>query len=307
MQLTLSLLVVAMAVCLSVSASAVPSPPNSAVQVYVEYQSINQGSWTPMTGPGTVSGTAVASPDGSLGNQSYAEGLVEFPSSFAGRLGSKSTISGSYPGFDPPFGLFASANSYTDSHWTVISNTLAVGTPVDLVLNAHFDGALYTGEWFGAGPGDVYATASAHWDYYKDNSFGEHFSGDISLDDNNGVNKSGDWDTYGSWISSLGSNENSVSGSVDAPWTIHLTVGEGVRLYMGLSTYCGAVGPYEVMASSNFSNTGYIQVTGLYDPTTGNRLDASLQGSAVPEPGSLLALGAGVFGLGGTLLRRKRV
>jgi hypothetical protein len=305
-QITLLLIIAAIAVCLAVTATALPSPPNSAVQVYTEYQSINQGSWTPMTGAGTVSGTAVSSPDGSTENQSYAKGLVDFSTSFAGKLGSISTISGSYPGFDPPYSLYASSDSYTDSHWTVVSNTLAVGTPVDLVLNAHFDGSLYTGEWFGGGPSSVYANASAHWDYYKDNSFGEHFSGGISLDDYYGVSQSGDWDTYGSWTSSLGTREIFVSGSVDAPWTIHMTVGEGVRLYMGLSTNCGAVSPSEVKASSDFLNTGYISVTGLFDPTTGNRVDATLRGNAVPEPATILGFGVPMLMIGLGKLRRLR-
>ena len=197
-------------------------------------------------------------------------------------------LDGHVYGFTAGFGtagnsIYAQSQASGTTRWLVQSDTLPVGTPVQIWMEVLFEGQFYSE--------DGLCTSSAQASLRIDGS--EVYQGSASFA-NSALSTDGAW-----WIDYFSKNGNNAY-DLYCPQSIApfvTAVGETIDLTLFLQTAVECTGSYRGGARTDFSSSGGYTFVAKLNPDSGADLDVNMV--MVPEPASILLLSLG------TLLLRK--
>lgn len=222
-----------------------------------------------------------------------AHALAEHPTTewYYGKSDAQASIGGSVNAYSGAYGasheiISATANASSTTEWLITSNTLPLGTSINILMDISFNGKL------GSDPYSTpYAAASASFSV-DDSSLYEatgSYSSGSTLD------SSGDWVgdfTKSGWYYILDTTDRVAFEAV---------VGQTIAVTLSLDTDVYVPDASESGATADFFDSGQYTFFGGEDPLDpGTMLDVNFE--IVPEPATLFLLSLG----GLALLRRRK-
>ena len=180
--------------------------------------------------------------------------------------------------------LEATASAISSADWLIYSDTLPVGTPVQVWMDMEFQGQLYSQH------GDY--VSSAETSLLLDGT--EIYSGSASFG-------RPDLTVTGDWISNVFANGSFAYDvyALGAPPPIDTAVGETINLTIYLQAAIVCMNTLEGGARADFSNSAFYRLQNAFEP--GSSSPADIDFVLVPEPTAILLLAAG------SLILRKRI
>lgn len=173
--------------------------------------------------------------------------------------------------------IYASATAFSSADWLIASDTLAVGTPVQVRLEVVLEGLFYSENSHAASSAQAWVKLDGDEVYNGSASFA-----------NPDLTKEGAW-AYS--LSPLGGN----AYDLYAPGLLlfNTAVGEKINLTLFLQTEVEWTDTLAGHARTEISGYYNYQYAGTYNPGTGKTIDADLV--LIPEPAMLLLLSAGAL------------
>jgi len=198
----------------------------------------------------------------------------------------------------------SAASARTAVAWEVLSGSLPEGTPVELLLDVHFDGAIYL---YQDADADRHVSVGSAWGRLNlHRQAGDAFETLPSLTYSGAASFAGEdqW-ADGEWAGDMTVSPGLRAAGVDVDdrVTFGATVGEEMLIDFGLGVDASIFGDLRelVRVESDFSSSAWYEFAGALDPQTGQPLDVTVQ--VVPEPASLIILCLGALP---AILRRRR-
>ncbi len=216
-----------------------------------------------------------------------AHALAEHPTEwYNGSSDAQATIGGSVKAYSYAYGanhetISATANALSTAEWLISSNTLPLGTSINILMDISFNGRL------GSDPySSPYAAASASFSvdaFSLYEATGNYSSGST-------LNSSGAW--VGDFIKSgwyyILDTTDRIAFEAVVGQTLEVTLSLGTDVYVPDASESGA--------RADFYDSGQYAFFGAEDPLDpGTMLDVTFE--MVPEPATLLLLGLGSLGL----------
>jgi len=251
--------------------------------------------------PANAEAQALVDPFGEAMPPAYDRAEGHAWANLLGGVGSLSRAGGWTPAQNPlQEDIVANSTAKQVTNWIVTTADPTI-TTADIDMLMFIDGFLYTGDFAGAGPGNIFGDVSFQANVYTSvrGAVNTVFEATARLDSSTGLSTTGPWG--GAFTPGLVDSPSSekryevnYSEFFPAAFTVPTNDPFGWEIVLGTEGY--AVGPYEMFATVDFLNSGSFELSTSTPGVTFSR---------IPEPSTLILLGAGLAGLAG--LRRKKL